>query len=132
MRKLILAATTIAALAAPAAFAVPAMADNGSTGTVLTMTTTWQGQIFTHKYLLTTVNPSAHTFTGVSTDDNPAGVRETVTGSLQAQNITIAGAYDGTNYTWHYSGPLSGGTATDSYQDQSVHASFTTFHPISS
>jgi hypothetical protein len=127
VRKLIIAATVAASIAVPALAAVPAMADNGHTGTTLELTTTWQGYTYVHDYTLTTVgSPSDHAFKGVSTDNNPAGVRETVTGTLKGQTITINGEYTGTNYSWSYSGPLSGGTATDSYNDQAVNVAFTT------
>jgi hypothetical protein len=127
VRKLILAATTIAALAAPAMFAVPAMADNGHTGTTLELTTTWGSYTYVHDYALTSVgSPSDHRFVGVATADSPAGIPgETVSGTLQGQTIHITGAYPW-NYHWSYDGPLSGGTAFDSYNDQGVHASFTT------
>ena len=128
MRKLIIAATTIAALAAPAMFAVPAMADNGHTGTTLEATTVYNGVTYVHDYTLTTVSPSAHTFTGVSTADSPVGINETVQGTIQGQTIHITGEYlNGSGYTWHYDGPLSGGTGGDNIP-LSWHTSFTTSH----
>jgi hypothetical protein len=126
MKKFLIAVAGIAAVAVPMAGATSAMADNGHTGTTLELTTTWQGYTFVHDYALTSVgSPSQHAFTGVSTADSPAGISETVNGTIQGQTITIHGLYPW-GYTWNYSGPLSGGTATDSYGDQNVHAVFTT------
>lgn len=115
MRKLIIAATTIAVLAVPAM----SMASVGHITPMptrsLTATTVYNGVTYVHKYTLTT-NWLSHAFTGVNSADSPVGINESVSGTLKGSNITINGVYhDGSGYTWSYSGPLTGGgTGSDS------------------
>jgi hypothetical protein len=111
MRKIIAAAVSITAIAA---LAIPALASADvaryQTTNSLSLTTTYNGVNYVHNYTLTTNPCVSDSFTGVSSDSSPVGIDETVSGTLNGSNIDISGAYhDGSEYTWHYSGPLSGG-----------------------
>jgi hypothetical protein len=114
--KRLISAVALAAVAIMA-FASIASADVAryQTTSSLVETTHYNGVTYVHHYAITT-NPCVdNTFTGVSTADSPVGINETVHGTLDGSNIHIEGAYhDGSGYTWHYDGPLTGGNGHDS------------------
>jgi opacity protein-like surface antigen len=112
MRKLILAATTIAALAVPTI--APALAsasvDRYQTTNKITLDTLYNGVHFLHNYTITQNSCGSDSFTGTEVGGIVGGQGETVQGTLNGANITIQGQYhDGSGYTWNYSGPLTGG-----------------------
>lgn len=118
MRKLIAAVVSITAIAA---LAVPAMASANvaryQTTDSMTLVTHYNGTNFVHNYTITD-NPCVdNTFTGVATGGIVGGNGETIQGTWDANGgVTLDGQYlDGSGYTWHYSGPLTGGgTGSDS------------------
>jgi hypothetical protein len=127
LKKIILA-TLVAAVAslAVASFA-SASVERYQMATGLTVTATYNGTTYVHTYDLTN-NPCDGTgsFTGTGGIAS-LPLSETVNGTLKGQSITIHGAYLGNynpGYTWNYSGPLSGGNASDS-MGQTVPLTFT-------
>lgn len=123
MRKLILAATTIAALAIPAVAATSAMASAPSQTQSLSMTTVYQGVNYVHNYTLTM---KGVTFTGTANADSVTP-GETVKGTLVGSFIDIHGQYPN-GYTWSYVGLTNGfGFGQDSL-GLKWHVSFTTDH----
>ena len=123
MRKLILAATTIAALAIPAVATTSAMASAPSQTQSLSMTTVYQGVNYVHNYTLTM---KGVTFTGTANADSVTP-GETVNGTLVGSFIDIHGQYPN-GYTWSYVGLTNGlGFGQDSL-GLKWHVSFTTDH----
>ena len=114
MKKIVLAA----AIAALASMSVAAFASAGvdryQVATGLTVTATFDGTTYVHTYTLDTTCDGSFTGTGGIAS---LPLSEIVNGTLNAQNITINGAYLGNynpGYTWDYNGPLNGGNASDS------------------
>ena len=130
MKKIILAI-------AVAAIATVAFVGSASAGVARyqtqtsTLTVSAMGGAYVHTYTITT-NPCDNTFTG-SGGIALLGLKETVSGTIDNQNITVDGAYQTFNpgYTWHYGGPVSGGNASDS-MGQTVPVTFTNTQTTSS
>ena len=77
----------------------------------LTATTVYNGVSYVHKYKVTTTSWKNRSFTGVAAAGSVTPARRERT--LNGPNITINGSYPN-GYTWSYSGPLAGGTGSDS------------------
>ena len=123
MRKLIIAATTIAALAVPAISTASASASVLPQTQSLSMTTVYQGVNYVHNYTLTM---KGVTFTGTA-DADSVTPGETVKGTLIGWFIDIHGQYPN-GYTWSYAGLTNGlGFGQDSL-GLKWHVSFTTDH----
>ena len=125
MRKLIIAATTIAAVAVPAVATTSAMASVTPVPQTqsLSATTVYQGVTYVHNYTLTM---KGVTFTGTANADSVTP-GETVKGTLIGSFIDIHGQYPN-GYTWSYTGLLTGlGVQQDSL-GLKWHISFTTAH----
>ena len=123
MRKLIIAATSIAVLAVPA-MSMASVTPVPQTQS-LSATTVYQGVNYVHNYTLTM---KGVTFTGIANADSVVP-SETVKGTLIGPVIDIHGQYnDGSGYTWSYTGLLNGlGVQQDSL-GLKWHISFTTDH----
>ena len=117
MKRIILAVAvaTVAVMAVVGSASADVARYQVATG--LTVTATFDGTTYVHTYNLTN-NPCDGTgsFTGTGGIAS-LPLSETINGTLDGQSITINGTYLGNynpGYTWHYSGPLSGGNASDS------------------
>jgi hypothetical protein len=105
---------------AVAALAIMAVASSASAGvsryqtTTGTLTLSVMGGAYVHNYTIET-NPCDNSFSGTGGMES-LGLDETVSGTLDRQNIHIDGEYLTyfTPYTWAYDGPLSGGMSSDS------------------
>ena len=117
MKKIILAVLVAAVASLAVASFASASVERYQMATGLTVTATFNGVTYVHTYDLTS-NPCDGTGSFTGTGGIPSlPLSETVNGTLDGQNITIHGAYLGNynpGYTWDYSGPLSGGNASDS------------------
>ena len=109
MRKLIIAATTIAVLAVPAISMASASVPHYRV-TSLTATTTYNDTSHIHNYTLT--RGENHSFTGIASAGSVTP-SETVSGTLHRSRIYITGTYPN-RYTWSDDGPIAGGTGSDS------------------
>ena len=103
MRKLIIAATTIAVLAVPAISMASAYVPHYRV-TSLTATTTYNGTSYVHNYTLT--RGENHSFTGIASAGSVTP-SETVSGTLHHSKIDISGTYPN-GYTWSYDGSHCG------------------------
>ena len=112
MKKLILAV----ALAAVATMAVVASASadvpryQTQTGTLTVTLEPTYGYV--HQFNIT-LNPCDNSFTGTGSSVGNVAA-EHITGTLVDGILAYSATYDGSAYSWSYSGPLAGGTAADS------------------
>jgi opacity protein-like surface antigen len=117
LKKIILAVAVAAVAIMAVASAASADVARYQMATGLTVTATFNGTTYVHTYNLTN-NACNGTGSFTGTGGIPSlPLSETVNGTLNDQNITIQGTYEGNynpGYVWKYSGPLSGGNASDS------------------
>jgi hypothetical protein len=112
--KRLISAVAVAAVAimAFASVASASVAPRVHEPHTLTATTVYNGVSYVHKYKVTTTSWKDRSFTGVAAAGSVTP-GETVNGTLNGPNITINGSYPN-GYTWSYSGPLAGGSGSDS------------------
>lgn len=110
MSKLIIAATTIAVLAAPAISMASAHVPHYRVTSLTAATATYNGTSYVHNH--TPTRGENHSFTGIASAGS-ATPGTTMSGTRHHSTIDISSAYPN-RYTWSHDGPLAGGTGSDS------------------